>query len=157
MHVALAAPTEQALREYHAAAIKSGGTDHGAPGPRDHVPGGLALKRLLPVFTCSMLDSSTIDSLGHKQLADIALHADRLLPCLSPAVCSEKCAQALSRRCSDKANVSESEMQAGSCSMETLIERLQTSLYAIQDAAEGMCFCTADQALDALSGPTHEP
>lgn len=42
MHVALTAPTEQALREYHAAAIKSGGTDNGAPGPRDHVPGGLA-------------------------------------------------------------------------------------------------------------------
>ncbi len=99
-----------------------------------------------------MLDSSTIDNLGHKQLADIALHADRLLPCLSPAVCSENCAQALSRRCSDKANVSESEMQAGSCSMETLIERLQTSLYAIQDAAEGMCFCTADQALMPCPG-----
>ncbi|KAL0024868.1 hypothetical protein WJX79_008339 [Trebouxia sp. C0005] len=39
MHVSLTAPTEQALREYYAAAVKNGGTDNGAPGPRDHVPG----------------------------------------------------------------------------------------------------------------------
>lgn len=42
MHVSLTAPTEQALREYYAAAVKNGGTDNGAPGPRDHVPGGVA-------------------------------------------------------------------------------------------------------------------
>lgn len=40
--MSLTAPTEQALRDYHAAAIKSGGIDNGEPGPRDHVPGGLA-------------------------------------------------------------------------------------------------------------------
>lgn len=42
LHVALTAPTEQALREYYAVAVGNGGKDNGAPGPRDHVPNGLA-------------------------------------------------------------------------------------------------------------------
>lgn len=33
---------EQALRDYHAADVSNGGKDNGAPGPRAHVPGGLA-------------------------------------------------------------------------------------------------------------------
>ena len=42
MHFAVLAPTEAALRGFHAAAIEHGGKDNGAPGPRDHVPQGLA-------------------------------------------------------------------------------------------------------------------
>lgn len=42
LHLSFAAPTEQALRDYHAAAVSNGGKDNGAPGPRAHVPGGLA-------------------------------------------------------------------------------------------------------------------
>lgn len=42
VHVALAASTEQALRDYYTAAINSGGKDNGPPGPRNHVPDGLA-------------------------------------------------------------------------------------------------------------------
>ena len=40
--MALAASTEQALQDYYTAAINSGGKDNGPPGPRSHVPDGLA-------------------------------------------------------------------------------------------------------------------
>ncbi len=76
-----------------------------------------------------MLASSTLEDLGHKQLAGIVLHADRLLPYLSEAVRSERCARALSHCCSNRANASEPETQAGSCSMEPLIKHLKTYLY----------------------------
>ena len=42
IHVALAAQTEQALRDYYSTAIKHGGKDNGAPGPREHISNGLA-------------------------------------------------------------------------------------------------------------------
>ena len=42
MHFAVSAPSEEALRGFHAAAVAQGGKDNGAPGPRDHVPQGLA-------------------------------------------------------------------------------------------------------------------
>jgi catechol 2,3-dioxygenase-like lactoylglutathione lyase family enzyme len=39
MHVALTAPSREAVDAFHAAGIAAGGRDHGAPGPRDGVPG----------------------------------------------------------------------------------------------------------------------
>ena len=34
LHFCFAAPTREAVQAFHAAAIKAGGTDNGAPGPR---------------------------------------------------------------------------------------------------------------------------
>lgn len=39
MHVAFVAPSRAAVHAFHAAGIAAGGTDHGAPGPREGVPG----------------------------------------------------------------------------------------------------------------------
>jgi catechol 2,3-dioxygenase-like lactoylglutathione lyase family enzyme len=38
MHVAFTAPSKQAVHDFHAAGIAAGGTDHGAPGPREDAP-----------------------------------------------------------------------------------------------------------------------
>lgn len=35
MHIAFAAPSRDAVDAFHSAALGAGGTDHGAPGPRD--------------------------------------------------------------------------------------------------------------------------
>lgn len=46
-HVAFSAPDHEAVRSFHEAALKAGGTDHGAPGPRpeyhEHYFGGFIL------------------------------------------------------------------------------------------------------------------
>ena len=34
LHICFAAPTREAVQAFHAAAVKAGGTDNGAPGPR---------------------------------------------------------------------------------------------------------------------------
>ena len=38
-HIAFRADSEQAVRDFHAAAIAAGGTDNGEPGPRAYHPG----------------------------------------------------------------------------------------------------------------------
>lgn len=38
-HIALLAPSQQAVQAFHAAAIAAGGQDNGAPGPRPYHPG----------------------------------------------------------------------------------------------------------------------
>ena len=39
MHVAFVAPSKDAVHAFHAAGIAAGGTDHGAPGPREGAVG----------------------------------------------------------------------------------------------------------------------
>jgi catechol 2,3-dioxygenase-like lactoylglutathione lyase family enzyme len=39
MHVAFVADSEAMVRAFHAAGLAAGGSDHGAPGPREGVPG----------------------------------------------------------------------------------------------------------------------
>lgn len=39
MHVAFRADSEAMVRAFHAAGLAAGGRDHGAPGPREGVPG----------------------------------------------------------------------------------------------------------------------
>ena len=39
LHLCLQAPDRAAVDRFHAAAIRAGGTDNGAPGPRDYHPG----------------------------------------------------------------------------------------------------------------------
>ena len=39
VHVAFIAPSREAVDRFHAAALAEGGTDAGAPGERDYVPG----------------------------------------------------------------------------------------------------------------------
>jgi catechol 2,3-dioxygenase-like lactoylglutathione lyase family enzyme len=39
MHVAFVAPSKDAVNAFHAAGIAAGGTDHGAPGPREGAEG----------------------------------------------------------------------------------------------------------------------
>lgn len=39
MHVAFVAPSKDAVHAFHAAGIAAGGTDHGAPGPREGATG----------------------------------------------------------------------------------------------------------------------
>ncbi|HVJ01311.1 MAG TPA: VOC family protein [Sphingomonas sp.] len=39
MHVAFRADSEEMVRAFHAAGLAAGGRDHGAPGPREGVPG----------------------------------------------------------------------------------------------------------------------
>ena len=38
-HIALLAPSQQAVQAFHAAALAAGGQDNGAPGPRPYHPG----------------------------------------------------------------------------------------------------------------------
>ena len=37
--IAFRAPDQDTVKRFHAAALQAGGTDEGAPGPRDYVPG----------------------------------------------------------------------------------------------------------------------
>jgi catechol 2,3-dioxygenase-like lactoylglutathione lyase family enzyme len=39
MHVAFIAPSKDAVHDFHNAGIAAGGTDHGAPGPREGAAG----------------------------------------------------------------------------------------------------------------------
>jgi catechol 2,3-dioxygenase-like lactoylglutathione lyase family enzyme len=41
-HIALAAPTKEAIAAWYEAGLKAGGTDNGAPGEREDVPGHYA-------------------------------------------------------------------------------------------------------------------
>jgi catechol 2,3-dioxygenase-like lactoylglutathione lyase family enzyme len=38
VHLALSSSDQSAVRAFHAAALRAGGTDNGAPGPRDYAP-----------------------------------------------------------------------------------------------------------------------
>ena len=38
MHLALSSSDKSAVRAFHAAALKAGAKDNGAPGPRDYAP-----------------------------------------------------------------------------------------------------------------------
>jgi len=38
VHLALSSPDQAAVRAFHAAALKAGAKDNGAPGPRDYAP-----------------------------------------------------------------------------------------------------------------------
>jgi len=39
MHIAFIAPSKAAVHDFHAAGLAAGGTDHGAPGPREGAAG----------------------------------------------------------------------------------------------------------------------
>ena len=41
VHFAISAPSAEAVKAYHEAAISAGGKDNGAPGPRDHYASGV--------------------------------------------------------------------------------------------------------------------
>jgi catechol 2,3-dioxygenase-like lactoylglutathione lyase family enzyme len=48
LHLAFQAPDEATIARFHAAAIAAGGTDNGAPGPREYHPGYYAAYVLAP-------------------------------------------------------------------------------------------------------------
>ena len=60
LHFAILAPSEKAVQEYYNSALSAGGTDSGAPGPRDHYgPGGIG------TFVTD-LDNNNIEVCYHK-------------------------------------------------------------------------------------------
>ena len=63
MHVAFIAPSREAVDAFHAAGLAAGGTDHGAPGPREGVPGYYGAFLLDP-------DGNNIEACFRKDPAD---------------------------------------------------------------------------------------